>query len=268
MIGQIKLKERLKNQIDNNTLSRFIILVGDKGQGKKTLANWIVDELGAIKYVSGIKISDIRQTIEQAYRIADITVYIISDADSMSEEAKNAMLKVVEEPPNKAYFILTLQDLENTLPTIKGRAVSYKLETYSQVELLEYCKQKDIEYNSWVLSVAENPYEIDQLLGVGSESFKDYVELVVDNIAVTSGANSFKIADKLALKGEEDKYDLKLFWRAFIIICLKRYKEDVTRFCKAILITSKYIQELRIRGINLQSHFDMWLLDIRKEWML
>lgn len=265
MIGQTKLKEQLSRQIEEDKLPRFIILVGEKGQGKKLLADWVTKELNSIKYICGTKISDIRDMIEQSYKITDETVYIISDGDNMSEEAKNAMLKVVEEPPNKARFILTLQDLENTLPTIRGRAVSYRLEEYSHIELLEYCKKNNIECDDWVISVAENPYEINTLTQY--EGFEDYVNLVVDNIAVTSGANSFKIADKIALKGESDKYDLKLFWRAFMFVCLKRYKENVKRFCTAIQITSKYIQELRVKSINLSSTFDMWLLDIRKEWL-
>lgn len=265
MIGQTKLKAQLLKQIEEDKLPRFIILVGERGQGKKLLADWVTKELNSIKYICGTKIADIRDMIEQSYKIAEETVYIIPDGDNMSEEAKNAMLKVVEEPPNKARFILTLQDLENTLPTIRGRAVAYRLEEYSQVELLGYCKETNIDCDDWVLSVAENPYEINVLTKY--KGFKEYVNLVVDNIAVTSGANSFKIADKIALKSEEDKYDLKLFWRAFIFVCLDRYKEDVKKFCKAIQITSKYIQELRVKSINFSSTFDMWLLDIRKEWL-
>ena len=65
----------------------------------------------------------------------------------------------------------------------------------------------------------------------------------------------------------DNKYDIKLFWKAFMNICTSRLREEPLRYASGIKITSKYLQELRITGINKQSAFDCWVLDIRKEWM-
>ena len=102
----------------------------------------------------------------------------------------------------------------------------------------------------------------------GVLDFYNYVEKVVDNIALVSGSNAFKIGDKIAFKdSDEKKYDLKLFWKSFMTICVSRIKDDPFKYSAGIRITSKYLQELRITGINKQSTFDCWLLDIRQEWM-
>ena len=73
-----------------------------------------------------------------------------------------------------------------------------------------------------------------------------------------------KICFKDAEKG---KFDLKLFWKAFMTVCSQRLTQDPIRYAHGVTITSKYLQELRVTGISKQSTFDMWLLDIREGWM-
>lgn len=51
----------------------------------------------------------------------DQQVTIIDDADSMTAEAQNALLKMLEEPPSHQIFVLTTHRLERLLPTIKSR---------------------------------------------------------------------------------------------------------------------------------------------------
>ena len=84
----------------------------------------------------GNSISEVRETIENAYTITDTTCYIFRNADDMKNEAKNALLKVVEEPPNNAYFIMTVQNIDNMLGTIKSRGTVIKMEPYTREELL------------------------------------------------------------------------------------------------------------------------------------
>lgn len=207
--------------------------------------------------------------IEDAYRVNTRTFYIIPDADTMSIAAKNAILKVTEEPPNNAYFIMTLQDLSNTLATIKSRGTVFNMEYYSAQEIGDYYTQNyDADLNDIILDICETPGEVDLLKTFGVYEFYSYVETVVDNIAEVSGANSFKIGEKIAFKATDtDKYDLPLFWKAFNKVCVQRLREDPIRYAHGVKTTSKYLQELRINGVNKSSTFDMWLLAIREEWI-
>jgi DNA polymerase III delta prime subunit len=52
---------------------------------------------------------------------AGAKVYVIKDADCMNIPAQNAMLKLLEEPPKSAMFILCAENSENLLPTVRSR---------------------------------------------------------------------------------------------------------------------------------------------------
>lgn len=276
MIGQIELKKKIMAQIENNTFPRFSILVGQQGSGKKLMCGFISTHLHAHAYHCGIGVDDIRKMITEAYKVSAKVLFIISDADKMSPAAKNALLKVTEEPPQNAYFIMTLTDANNTLNTIRSRGTVYYMDNYSVSELYDYAKDAtnytlhDDEFEI-IRNICETPGEINTLLGtdkLGVLDFYNYVEKVVDNIAVVSGSNSFKIGEKIAFKDTDtEKFDLKLFWKSFMTICVSRLKDDPFKYSAGVKITSKYLQDLRLTGVNKQSTFDMWLLDIRQEWM-
>ena len=267
MIGQKRNIRNIEKMIDNNTFPRFSIIVGQKGSGRKTLIREIIaPKLSNIELIEvDTKIDDIRVMIKEAYKIAEPVVYMIADADNMSGSAKNSLLKVIEEPPNNAYFIMTLEDENNTLETIKSRGSRFKMDNYSFDELLTYTENNNITLKNEVLDLCDTIGDVRALIDT-NEGFFDFVNKVVDSIATTSGANSFRIAEKIALKGEDDKYDLKLFWRAFIAEVMNRAKVEKINV-KVVNITSNYLSKLRYTGINKQGLFDMWILDIRKEWM-
>ena len=112
---------------------------------------------------------------------------------------------------------------------------------------------------------------------MGIKEFYDYVQLVVDNIAEVSLANAFKIPSKVALKDTDDGYDLRLFWKAFMKVCMQgifvnyedKFKEtdNSIKRITAINVTSKYLQKLKVKGINRQMLMDNWVLEIRELWM-
>ena len=274
MIGQVQTKQLLQQLIKDNKLPHFIILVGDKGSGRKTL----LEELNLGDYVApDVKVDTIRRMINDVYTLKGYT-FVIPDADNMSLQAKNSLLKVVEECPNNNYFIMTLEDENNTLPTIRSRAVIYRMETYTTDEIEEYTRNyipipptNEEEFIPLFVELCDTPGEVQLLSGMGAEDFYKYVEKVVDNIAKVSGSNSFKISEKIALKDGDNGYDLKLFWKAFSRVCVSRFhkapKDIVLKYAKGVQITSESIRDLRVSGINKQALFDVWLLGIRESWI-
>lgn len=276
MIGQIDLQTRIDKLLAD--FPRFIIITGRKGQGKRTICKYIAKKLNYPIIFTGIKIDEIRDIIEIAYKQTEPIVYVITDADKMSVGAKNSLLKVIEEPPNNAYFIITLQQIENTLSTIKSRCIELKLNNYTEAEKNKFIDL--INYNisdkdrNFLLDVCENYYEIELINKYGIQEFYKYTKKVFDNIYKVQSANAFKLAEKLALKNEEDKYDVELFLRTFKIFCMDKLlelvdikdNEEFVFYAKSIDVTSDTIQELSINGINKQSLVDMWILDIRKIW--
>ena len=270
MIGQKTLLSQIDWMCKANCFPRFCIIVGDAGSEKLQLANYIAKQLKCFQHgVIDNKIDTVRAIIDESYKTHAPIVYIFNNADDMSVPAKNALLKVTEEPPNNAFFVMILEDLNNTLDTIRSRAVTFTMEHYSKQELTEYINtmypfcddaEKDI-----LFALCETPGDIDSLVKQGTANFYAYVAKVVDNIAEVRGANSFKIAEKVALKDEEDKYDLKLFWKACCKLFYDKAKTvDYIPYLKACNNTSNSLKKLAIRGVNKQMLFDEWILKVRE----
>ena len=80
-------------------------------------------------------IRELAETIYIAPNDLDVKFYLIPDADNMTPQAQNALLKMLEEPPSGVYFMLLCENSANLLPTVKSRAPILKLQKFSDEEL-------------------------------------------------------------------------------------------------------------------------------------
>ena len=274
MIGQRLLKIKLQEQIDANKLPHFILLAGAVGSGKKTL---LADMFKDAIYLENNKVDSVRKMIELVYKV-NSKVFIMPDADDMSISSKNALLKVIEECPNNNYFIMTVTDPANLSNTIRSRAQLYRMTVYTPEEIKQYIDTK-IEPNAeesrvqFIERIAETPGDVNVLLTYDVAEFEAFVTSVLDSIEKASGANAFKIASKLSTKDGDGKWDIALFLRVFSRLCLDRScqhldnRELLIKYSRGGIIASKYIQQLRLSGINRQFLIDSWILEIRRAWM-
>ena len=268
MIGQESLLSDIRALIEKDKYPRFSIFIGNKGSGRKTLAREVAKMMKVqTVQLPDVKVDTIRNMITDAYKVPYTFMYIIPDSESMSLAAKNALLKVTEEPPNNAYFVMTAIDESYLLDTIKSRGTIFHMLSYTPSEIAEYANCKDTNDLEIITSICEVPGDVDIVKSMDAVKFYSYAETVVDNIAETSGSNSFKIGTKINFKDDADKYDLALFWRTFMLVCLSKMKDNPLKYACGVRITSKHLQELKITGINKQALFDTWILDIREAWM-
>lgn len=279
MIGQENVKKDI-DRLVSNKFPLFTVITGNRGSGKKLLANYIAKKLNCLLITFDTKIDSIREMIDLAYKQTEPIIYLIPDADKMSVGAKNSLLKIIEEPPNKAMFIMTLQSMDNTLATIKSRCQEIQMELYTIEELEQFIHIIKVdateEEKEILLSCCNNYRDIELFVNYGVLDFYNYVKKVYENIYKVQSANSFKICDKLNLKSnEEDKYDVELFLRTFRYIAYynmldllfePNLSNQVAIINLMIKITSNCLKKLSITGINKQSLLDMWILDIRKVW--
>ncbi|MEE4111545.1 MAG: DNA polymerase III subunit delta' [Desulfobacteraceae bacterium] len=97
---------------------------GDCGPCRKIAGNHHPDIIHVAPLSSVIRIAQIR-TLLQALTLkpneADRRVVILSDAQAMNPEAGNALLKVLEEPPDRTLLVLTARQTSDLLPTIASR---------------------------------------------------------------------------------------------------------------------------------------------------
>ena len=209
MIGQKLLLKQIDRLIEYG-FPQFVVITGEKGSGKKTVAEYIAKKIAKVYWtLEENKIANIRQMIQMSYNNYQSTLCIIPEGDTLSTAAQNAILKIVEEPPKNAYFIMTVKDIEYVLPTIKSRAFILSMDPYSKEEITEYSK----EDNELYAQVCSTPGECDLLQGLGANEFVDFVDKVVDSITEVTVANALKIVQKMSCKEDDKGYDIKLFFK-------------------------------------------------------
>ena len=257
MIGQKNNINTIIQWRCNKSVPRFIIISGDIGSGRLTLAKVIIKMINAKGIIMGNSIAEVRDTIENAYTITDKTCYIFRNADDMKNEAKNALLKVVEEPPNNAYFIMTVQTIDNMLGTIKSRGTVIKMEPYTREELLSATNDEILlNYCSNIgqtMEDAENIKNVEYLVDEVFQAFRD-----------KSGTQLLKACTNLRGKQTEtDKCDCTLFMRVF----RKNILSLDTSLLQSISIyhISRCMQELSRNTINKKASVECMLISILDE---
>ena len=167
IIGNKPIKEMLTKSIENDTLSHSYLFIGIQGIGKKLIAKEFakkilclekkpVDNCKSCMELEGnnhpdfmciepegnsIKIEQIRflqKKIQEKPIISNRKVYIIDDADTMTTEAQNCLLKTLEEPPEFATIILIGNNENAFLPTIKSRCMILTYQPIEEKEIQQY----------------------------------------------------------------------------------------------------------------------------------
>jgi len=265
IIGQKDLLDRIDTLIDNGNFPRFSIIVGGPRSGKRLIANYISDRLNSTFVPSSVKIDDVRDVINSSYTVMESICYMWANADMMSVGAKNAVLKITEEPPMSSYFIMTLQTVENMLPTILSRGTTFNIQPYSNDEILEYANRRNYDLNDnkdIVLNMCSTPGELDILNSNNLNEFVGFTNKVLDFIGQASIANCLKLSNNFALKqGETDKYDIKLFLQCVMSLALSRYKEtNDVKYNKLCISTCNILSEFRTSSVSKLAVLDKWLL--------
>lgn len=258
MIGQKNNIQTLIQWRCNKSVPRFIIIAGNEGSGRLTFAKAILKTINAKGVIMGNSISDVRDTIEQAYYITQPTCYIFRDADDMKNEAKNALLKVVEEPPNNAYFIMTVHNIDNMLSTIRSRGTVIKMEPYTMQEL------RSVSEDELSLEYCNNIGEL-QIPHEEIQRAEDCVDGVLKALKEKSGTRLLKACTQLKAKQTEtDKIDCLLFFRVFQKRLYRMFENFELSFeCIQPLFICK--QELNRNTVNKKASIESMLIKMLEE---
>ena len=95
-------------------------------------------------------------------------VYIIKNADLMTPQAQNALLKTLEEPPEFAVFILIAEDAQLLLQTVRSRCVTVRFPRVSDDAVRKYIQNTypDAENIDFLVKYAAGaPHSIDDIIG-------------------------------------------------------------------------------------------------------
>lgn len=182
VLGNKETKERLGHAIVQNSFPHAFIIEGPRGCGKHTLALSISAALNCksreaaafpcgncdtcrrifkknfvdVKFLSKregkntIGVDDVRIMREDVYLSPTESahkIYIIEEAQAMTPQAQNALLKIFEEPPSGVAIFLLCDNVQQILSTIKSRAQLVRMERLSDGAIRE-ALLRDAEFAS------------------------------------------------------------------------------------------------------------------------
>lgn len=174
-------------------LPHALLIVGQKGVGLRTYAEYLAKESGTILtfVVPAQKTSTSIPTInaeriralydETRVRLSGPHFVIIDDADAMNHTAQNALLKLLEEPNESIHFILTSHTPDLLLPTIRSRAQRFDLPAISELDskklLTALGVREELDIRRLLFVASGKPAELSRLSN-DSKAFKDLSEHV------------------------------------------------------------------------------------------
>ena len=240
----------LTNQIETNTIKHGYLFSGSAGCGKTTaariFANMINNGKGEpieLDAASNNSVDDIRTITEQAQTKSldsEYKVFIIDEVHSLSNQAFQAFLKTLEEPPAKSIFILATTNPEKIPATILSRVQRYNFQKISfdgVVKRLQYILDREG-------LTCESTAPIELIAKLADGGMRDAITLmdeclsysttlteqsVVDALGVVNYSQLFSLTDAVVNKNKEEEVNLiNIIYSSGID--LKQFIKDYFRF--------------------------------------
>jgi len=199
-IGKATLAYKIAKQVYGNVGDFFIIDLAHN-----------LDERGNPKPdAKAISVNTVRNMIERMQMSSmsgQWRVVLIDAADELTLAAENAILKLLEEPPQQTLFLLVTHQLSNVLPTVRSRARVEKMHPLTMSELRELCVRfmPDEEISSEILKLSNGSFgKIANLKVSGGDVIYEELLNILQNKHSTASDImniSIKIASAPALYG-------------------------------------------------------------------
>ncbi len=229
VVGQAAISTTLKNSILNHHLGHAYLFSGPRGVGKTTCArifartincfsitedgeacntcescisfnenrSYSIHELDA---ASNNSVDDIRLLTEQVRippQIGSYSIYIIDEVHMLSQQAFNAFLKTLEEPPAHAVFILATTEKHKIIPTILSRCQIFDFNRIGVEDAVAYLKsiadKESLTYEEDALHVIAQ--KADGAMRDALSIFDQVVSFSGDNISYQKVIKNLNILD-------------------------------------------------------------------------
>lgn len=279
IIGNKRIQLELINSIENKNVSHSYMFVGIEGIGKQLIAKEFAKGLLCISETeiccnkcksciefnssnnpdflliepdgNSIKIEQIRylqRKIQEKPIISEKKVYIINDAEKMTVEAQNCLLKTLEEPPEYAIIILIVSNDNAILSTIKSRCMKIVFKAI-EPELIKRFMEEHYE----MTNISENLLEAFQgsvakaiRLKEKQSEYKE-IENIILNLEKKDIIDILKLSD-IIYKSKEEIMEILDYIN---VILLKLAKENY-KYSKCINI----VEDTKVR-LNQNANYDM-----------
>ena len=242
ILGHEPIKEHFFNAVLTGNISHAYILSGEAGMGKKSLANAfalaLLCEKGqadpcrqchACKQVmsgnhpdliyvthekpASIGVDDVRRQINDTIQVKPYSsahkIYIVDEAEKMTVQAQNALLKTIEEPPAYAVILLLTTNAEAFLPTILSRCVQLKLKPLKDGEVKDYLVSRmGVELSQAEIYTAFARGNLGKAIHLAdSEDFRHLYGELLDLLKNLKKSDISELLERIR-KMKEDKLDI------------------------------------------------------------
>ena len=188
LVGQQHVTETLANALKNNRVAHAYIFSGARGVGKTTAARILAKAMNCVKGPTpepcgecdsckeiaagtsldvieidaasnrGIdQIRELREMVRYAPAASRSKVVILDEAHMLTGEASNALLKTLEEPPDRVIFVMATTEPENLVDTIRSRSQHFHFRalTFAEIagRLEEIAKKEDLKIEPGAMAV-------------------------------------------------------------------------------------------------------------------
>lgn len=181
-------------------------------------------------------------------------VYIIDDADTMTEESQNCLLKTLEEPPEYAMIILIASNENRMLQTIKSRCVIIRFEDLTDEEISQILHTNDQD----IIRLCEGSVAKADAISEKKETFAG-LKIIADYLCKNSLIDVLNNSDLLY----SSKDDIMTLLDFLNIIFFEKAKENI-KYSKAIDIIEKTKKKIMANN-NYDMCIDYMLMHIWEE---
>lgn len=258
IIGQQHIKDHLQNAIRQKMVNHAYIINGEKSSGKEFIANIFAMTLQCEKHEdepcmeckackqaksknhpdiktithekpNTISVNDVREQIIDDVLIkpysGEYKVYIVNDAEMMTVQAQNALLKTIEEPPAYAVIILLTSNISSLLETILSRCIVLNMRPVEDKIIRKYLMEEiripDYQADVCVAFARGNVGKAKSL--ASSEDFtniKDEAVRILKNIHEMSTEQVMDCVKKLTeyKVNIDDIFDLMIVWYRDVLL--------------------------------------------------
>ncbi|MCL2125008.1 MAG: DNA polymerase III subunit gamma/tau [Oscillospiraceae bacterium] len=227
--GQEHVTDTLRRQIMSNRLSHAYLFVGTRGTGKTSCAKVLARAMNCENPIDGDPcnkcascigiengsildvleldaasnngVDNIRSLRDDAiYSPASVKkrVYILDEVHMLSTSASNALLKILEEPPEHLIFILATTELHKVPATILSRCQRFSFKRISPDAIIE---RLQLIAKNEQLSLTDDAAE--KLASLADGSLRDAISLL-DQCAIDTTIDLQRVLDTVGLVGKQD----------------------------------------------------------------
>lgn len=230
----------INNIIKDDKLTNSYIIEGIEGSGKTLLAKYFAkallcenftddtcnecnnclnfekNNLTDVFYIkpkkTALSIDETRKEIIDAVNILPSTLkykIFIIDADEITVQAQNALLKTIEQPPDYAVFIFTTSNINMFLSTVLSRCTVFKTQYIGAKDIFDYLKSCNIDEKNIAMATNIETGSIGQAINIAkSETFET---LRSDALKYIKNVNTSDVMGCVSMAKSCEQYKTKIF---------------------------------------------------------